>query len=83
MKALPVSQDNNVNIQLQEISFNDNNLLHLLIQHNLKMRPEFENSAVAHITSQYLDIFSSTPVTNIVFSWLKEELEEIGWIDGI
>lgn len=83
VKALPISEDSNVNIQLQKISFNDDNLLRLLIQHNLKMRPEFENSAVAQITSQYLDIFSSTPVTNIVFSWLKEELKEIGWIDGI
>lgn len=83
MKALPINARNGVDIQFRKIEFNDDELFHSLIRHNLKMRPGIENRDVVHITSQFVDICNSTPVTNIVFSWIEDELKKIGWIKGI
>lgn len=31
--------------------------------------------------SQLLHLNNPTPVTNIVYEWLDDELEDIGWIE--
>lgn len=38
-------------------------------------------SPVVH--SSVLDIFGATPVTEIVYGWLWEDLTEIGWLEGM
>lgn len=81
MEALPSSETSCVDIQFGELPINHADLLSSLLQNNLRLRPDAENKSMAFISSGYLDIYKSTPVTNIVFSWLERELKEIGWID--
>lgn len=81
IKALPENEQTCVDIQLGEIQLNHRDLLDSLHRNNMTLRPDAEDKGIACITSEYVDICNSTPVTNLVFSWLKDELKGIGWIE--
>lgn len=81
IEALPESEETRVDIQLGEVQSSHLDLLNSLFQNNSRLRPDIENKGIAHITSGYVDICKSTPVTNVVFSWIENELKDIGWID--
>ncbi len=80
IEALPKSERTCVDIQLVETQLNPFNIFNSLFQNNLRLRPDAEIEDLAHIDWGHVDIFKSTPVTNIVFSWLENELKSIGWI---
>lgn len=80
IKALPESEQSCVDIQLGEISINDN-LWDSLLRNNMALRPDADDRGIMLIASGYVDICNSTPVTNLLFSWLKDELKAIGWIE--
>lgn len=81
MKALPESEHTCVDIQLGEIPSSHLDLFNSLLRNNMMLRPDAMDKRIASITSGYVDICNSTPVTNLVFSWLRDELKEIGWIE--
>ncbi len=81
VKALPENEHTCVDIQLGKIPSNHLDLLNSLLRNNMMLRPNATDKRIASITSGYVDICKSTPVTNLVFSWLKAELTEIGWIE--
>lgn len=57
-----------------------NQWLQELHQNNIINRPNKRDWISASIHSQLLDIPSPTPVTNVVYEWLKSDLKAIGWI---
>ncbi len=67
-------------IQFGVIQLDLSDLFNSLLRNNLRLRPDAEGKRIAHITSGYVDICESTPVTNVVFSWIERELKDIGWI---
>lgn len=66
IKALPEDEQNCVDIQLGEIELNLD-LLNSLHRNNMMLRPEAEDGRITHITSEYVDICKSTPVTDTKF----------------
>ena len=81
IKAIPENEQTCVDIRLGEMKFDDFELFNSLRRNNLMLRPDAEDRGIARITSGYVNICNSTPVTNLVFSWLKDELKGIGWIE--
>ena len=45
------------------------------------LRPGAMDKKSKALLLEYIDICNSIPVTNLVFSWLRDELKEIGWIE--
>lgn len=81
-EAVPSLEEAGVDIELKKIPFNDNTLLETLHMHNKKTRPELGEKAGGRIAySVFTDIISATPVTDMVYKWLKDELKASGWID--
>lgn len=78
--AVPFGKDSNIDIQIREIPFYDSSLFNQVLQTNSTLRPEFRSQTLASISSGYVDVINTTPVTNMVFDWLKKELTAIGWI---
>ena len=81
IKALPEDDQTCVDIQIGKLQSDFADLLNTLLQNNMRLRPDAEDRVGAHIASGYADICNSTPVTNLVFSWLKNDLKEIGWVE--
>ena len=81
IKALPENEQTCVDILSDEIQSNILDLLNPLLQNNMAHRPDAEDREIARITSKCVDIYHSALVTKLVFSWLSDELKEIGWIE--
>ena len=80
--ALPEGKDSTCTI-----SFNDNNYRKIwehsqeLYQNNIRYRSSKRDWICSSLFKQVLDISSATPVTDIVYNWLRSDLERIGWIN--
>jgi hypothetical protein len=61
-------------------NFNREELFNELYEKIKKYRPDESNWMNASIRRQVLDIFCATPVTNIIYEWLKDDLKSINWI---
>jgi predicted esterase len=61
-------------------NFNREELFNELYEKTKKYRPDESNWMNASIRRQVLDIFCATPVTNIIYEWLKDDLKSINWI---
>lgn len=81
LEALPYDESNRVDIQLKEAPINNLDLLTSLHEKNSNLRPEFMFHSLSTITDQILSIICSTPVTDLVYSWLESELKTIGWLN--
>ena len=79
-EALSPNSKNATDIQLKEILFYDESLLTSLSTHNYSLRPNFPFLNYDRITFTTPEIICSTPVTNIVYDWLANDLKAIGWI---
>ena len=82
-EVLPRGSQNSVEIHPSERSRN----IHLLLQDLTKkidhLRPEASEFLSASIHSELSDIFSITPTTELVYRWLWNDLERVGWVNGI
>lgn len=78
-EALPYNEANCVDIQFGDTNVS-NDIFESLIRNNLRLRPAAKGERISCITLEYLDICKSTPVTDVVFSWLERELKGTGWI---
>ena len=81
LEALPYDESNRVDIQLKEAPINNLDLLTSLHEKNSNLRPEFMFHSLSTIKDQILRIICSTPVTDLVYSWLESELKTIGWLN--
>ncbi|RLQ91337.1 hypothetical protein [Planomicrobium sp. Y74] len=59
---------------------NNDNILYELDQIIKKHRPDSSSWLGASHNGQVLDIFGSSPVTNIIYEWLERDLAKINWI---
>lgn len=80
-EALPYTETGYIDIQLKEIPFDDHRLYETIQKRNEELRPLAEGQIGARMASgEFTQIISTTPVSDITFDWLKEDLKEIGWI---
>lgn len=80
-RALSEGQESQCTIQLIE----DNKKLKQIAwdelnQNNIKIRHSKRSWIKTHISSGQLQ-FSNTPVTDLIYKWLKDDLISIGWIE--
>lgn len=81
-EAVQSIEEAGVDIELKKIPFCDNNLLEMLDMHNKRIRPELgEEAGVCMTSGEFTGIISATPVTDMVYKWLKDELKAGGWIN--
>ena len=83
IEAIPSDKKNEVMITYDNEDTVDVqvNLLSEIHQNNIKYRPLKRSWINSSITTQRLNCFTSMPVTDIVYNWLKNDLKKIGWID--
>ena len=81
LEALPITEESYTDIQLRDIPINDETIWKNMVENNARYRPDLAESQQGFITSQVLNVISTTPVTNVVYSWLKDDLNEIGWLE--
>lgn len=79
-EALSPDSKNATDIQIKEIPFYDDSFLSFLSTHNYSQRPNLPFFSYDRITFTTPEILCSTPVTNIVYDWLANDLKAIGWI---
>jgi hypothetical protein len=81
VEALPSGKSNELIITLDKKSNKDTaDLLHAIYHNNITYRPLKRDWINASVHSEILHHFSSTPVTDIVYDWLNNDLKKIGWI---
>lgn len=78
VEALPITQNSTVDIRLRKLSISEE--LDAFIQNNhVSLRSNLpDNSVIWH--SQSLNLCNLTPVTNIVYKWLEDDLKKAGWL---
>ena len=61
-------------------SFDSHEELYSIFENHKRNRPNLKgNGYITH--DELLHLNSPTPVTDIVYEWLKEELRQLGWIN--
>lgn len=79
-EALPYGEEAYIDIQVREIPFSNPDYFHRICLTNESLRPEFRIQPATTMSSGWVDVFGPMPVTDMVFSWLNDELKELGWI---
>ena len=82
MKPLPISEQNQISICCKdedEIWNNSNNIYDDLIMAQKTLRKDDNIFINNNIHSGHINL-SETPVTNIIYEWLEDDLKEIGWL---
>jgi hypothetical protein len=80
-QALPRGKQSTVDFQLGEgmVPVDSHSVLGQL--HSL--RPEVADWIGATVWGGYLDIFGSSPATELAYHWLWDDLKKISWVDGL
>lgn len=78
--ALPNGSDNEIDIDYRTIPRNDHSFIERVYQNIKENRPKMNYKGFI-MRSEVLRLNNPTPVTNIVYDWLDNELEDIGWIE--
>ncbi len=78
-EPLPFGYKNEVDFELVDKK-NKQIDVHDLWKLNRKMRPKSVEWISAFTSGTFLDIFNESPVTNIVYKWLKNDLQEINLV---
>ena len=79
---MPISEQNQISICCKdedEIWNNSNNIYDDLIMAQKTLRKDDNIFITNNIHSGHINL-SETPVTNIIYEWLEDDLKEIGWL---
>ena len=82
MEAQPSTMSNSVSITLNESEdwHTDYNKMRAVFENDIVNRPSQREWLYPSLHSQVLDCFNATPVTDVVFGWIKDDLQSLGWI---
>jgi hypothetical protein len=70
-----------VDIQIGNIDYDELREKCLVAWENIRsMRTAIPTFPVHGWTDQFLNIFGSTPVTDLVYKWLREDLKRVNWL---
>lgn len=73
-------QDNSVSIVMTQPNTNNDAIFKSIQASIMQYRINNNTLCPATIHSEILHIFNELPLTNLVISWLKRDLESINWI---
>ena len=82
MKPLPISEQNKISICCKdedEIWNNSTDICDDLIMAQKELRKDDNTFIINNIYSGHIEL-SETPVTDIIYQWLEEDLKKIGWL---
>ena len=82
MEALPMDKQNRVDITLNEPEkwVHDADALHRILENDTTNRPLAHEWLFPSLHSQTLRCFEATPITDVVFQWIEDDLKSIGWM---
>jgi hypothetical protein len=82
MEAQPKTMKNKIEITLNEteVRQDDPDAIHSILEKDILHRPLQREWLGPVFHSQVLRCFDATPITDVVFSWIEDDLKEIGWI---
>ena len=82
MEAQPQTTTNTTAITLNQPEdwHNDHNLLHSILGKDIEYRPSQREWLVPSLRVKDLRCFDATPITDVVFEWIEDDLKEIEWI---
>ena len=82
MEAQPKTMKNKIEITLNETDAwqDDPDTIHSILEKDIFHRPLQREWLGPVFHSQLLRCFDATPITDVVFSWIEDDLKEIGWI---
>lgn len=78
--ALPDGNNNEIDIDYRAIQQHDHSFLEMIYQSIKENRPEINYKGFL-MRGEVLRLNNPTPVTNIVYNWIDDELKDIGWIE--
>ena len=81
-EVLPKGSQSSVEILSDEILRNSYMLLQNLEEKIDQLRPESSEFLSASIYSGLSDFFNTTPAMELVYRWLWNDLERVGWVNG-
>lgn len=80
--ALPIGSETTSSISFEKFEMdNMDNCMSKLFDNNIQQRYDKKKWIHAGICLQVLNYTSCTPVTDIVYRWLEQDLKEIGWLN--
>lgn len=83
-EPLPYGSQNDIDVRVAKSSgrMDSRELFDSMWRQWRALRPEFSDWLVVAITTSVLRIFGPTPVTELVYSWLWNDLQQLGWVEG-
>ncbi|AXR16908.1 alpha/beta fold hydrolase [Bacillus sp. E25] len=83
LEPLPIHEEPKIEIGISKEKirfFEDDSIMEEINEKIKKYRPQASEWLWASRTSQALDIYGSTPVTDLIYKWLEKDLKSIYWI---
>ena len=80
--ALPEGSKNEIDIDYRTIRQYDQSFLEMIYQSIKENRPGINYKGFL-MKGEALHLNNPTPVTNIVYDWINDELKDIGWIEWL
>ena len=77
-----MDKQNRVSITLNEPEqwVHDADALHRILENDTTNRPLVHEWLFPSLHSQTLRCFEATPITDVVFQWIEDDLKSIGWM---
>jgi len=83
LEALPYGSNNSVEIRLGEHMPSGDAIFSFLRQNREAQRPHTRWSRLSYQGFGPLDIFGTTPATELAYDWLWDDLKRISWVEGL
>lgn len=81
LEALPKEYHSTVDIEYNDLTANETTLFEEIRNNHLRYRPNLSCFRHVIIYGERVKMWGATPVTDVVFNWLKSDLKSIGWIE--
>ena len=82
MEALPTAMKNTLDLTLNQSEkwHNDFDKVHAVLENDIRIRAPQREWLNPALHSEVLRCFDATPVTNVVYQWIEDDLKRIGWV---
>lgn len=82
VEALPTAMKNTLDLTLNQSEkwHNDFDKVHAVLENDIRIRAPQREWLNPALHSEVLRCFDATPVTNVVYQWIEDDLKRIGWV---